>query len=307
MIRCSCEIEAQMAQVERIFHLANTPSEAELRTNNVPSQWPNKGSIEFEKVVLKYREDLPPALNDISLVISGQEKIGVVGRTGAGKSSLVNCLFRIIELSGGRILIDGVDISTLGLHDLREQLSIIPQDATLYSGTIRTNLDPNEQYQEHQLWYALEQVSLKPFVSELPDKLDHLVEEGGVNFSVGQKQLLCMARALLKGSKILILDEATASVDQETDLAIQKTLLEAFANRTVLVIAHRLATIINLDRVLVLQQGKVLELGHPADLLDNPDSEFSKLVEDTGPKSAEYLRRTARNNRELKRNFNKNL
>lgn len=316
MVRCGCQIEAEMSQVERISTLASVKPEAALKLS-VPSNWPSRGEIKFSDVTLAYREDLPPALKNLSFTIRPEEKIGIAGRTGAGKSSLVSCLFRIVEISGGAVYIDGVDIKTIGLHDLREQISIIPQDAMLFSGTIRTNLDPSGKHSDSEIWTALEQVNLKSLIFELRDQLDTKIEEGGLNLSVGQKQLACMARALLKGSKILVLDEATASVDQATDIIIQKTLRTVFANRTVIIIAHRIPSIIHCDRVMVLDQGQLLEVGHPHDLLQPLTTDisaplidsngtiktgaFAKLVEETGAASAEFLREEASQSYQSKR------
>uniref|UniRef100_A0A8C4VK38 Uncharacterized protein n=1 Tax=Gopherus evgoodei TaxID=1825980 RepID=A0A8C4VK38_9SAUR len=213
-------------------------------------------------------------------------QVGVVGRTGAGKSSLTNCLFRILEAAGGKIVIDGVDISTIGLHDLRQSLTIIPQDPVLFSGTLRMNLDPFDQHSDEEIWKALELAHLKTYVLDLPERLSHQVSEAGENLSVGQRQLLCLARALLRKSKILILDEATAAVDLETDHLIQTTIRSEFANCTVLTIAHRLHTIMDSNRVMVLQAGRIVEYDSPERLLQQQGL-FSTMAKDAGIASAQ--------------------
>uniref|UniRef100_A0A8C0GNK0 Uncharacterized protein n=1 Tax=Chelonoidis abingdonii TaxID=106734 RepID=A0A8C0GNK0_CHEAB len=212
--------------------------------------------------------------------------VGVVGRTGAGKSSLTNCLFRILEAAGGKIVIDGVDISTIGLHDLRQSLTIIPQDPVLFSGTLRMNLDPFDQHSDEEIWKALELAHLKTYVLDLPERLSHQVSEAGENLSVGQRQLLCLARALLRKSKILILDEATAAVDLETDHLIQTTIRSEFTNCTVLTIAHRLHTIMDCNRVMVLQAGRIVEYDSPERLLQQQGL-FSTMAKDAGIVSAQ--------------------
>uniref|UniRef100_A0A8C4XX76 ABC transporter domain-containing protein n=1 Tax=Gopherus evgoodei TaxID=1825980 RepID=A0A8C4XX76_9SAUR len=202
-------------------------------------------------------------------------------RTGAGKSTLTNCLFRIIERARGKIIIDGIDISTIGLHDLRGNLNIIPQDPVLFSGTLQSNLDPFGKYSDHELWEAVELCDLKNFVQSLPKKLLHEISEGGENLSVGQRQLVCIARALLRKTKILILDEATASVDMETDNLVQSTIRREFHNCTVLTIAHRLHTIMDSERVLVLGSGRIIEFDTPHNLLLQ-QGVFSKMVSEAG-------------------------
>lgn len=221
-------------------------------------------------------------LNGISFTINECEKIGIVGRTGAGKSSLALGLFRILEASGGRIFIDDVDISKLNLHYLRSRLTIIPQDPVMFSGTLRLNVDPLKANGDDVLWTALEQSSLKEFVQSLPDGLDTIISEGGANLSVGQRQLICLARALLRKTKILVLDEATASLDMETNDLVQKTIRLQFRDCTVLTIAHRLATIMDSDRVLVLDKGTVVEFDEPEILLRNETGIFCGMVQNEG-------------------------
>lgn len=208
-------------------------------------------------------------------------KVGIVGRTGAGKSSLTLGLFRIIEAAEGQIFIDGVDITQLGLHELRSRITIIPQDPVLFSGSLRMNLDPFDSYSDEEVWRALEYSHLKSFVSSLPNKLSHECSEGGENLSVGQRQLLCLARALLRKTKILVLDEATAAVDMETDNLIQSTIRSQFEDCTVLTIAHRLNTIMDYTRVLVLDKGEMAEFDSPSNLIAQRGA-FYKMAKDAG-------------------------
>uniref|UniRef100_A0AC11EVT6 Uncharacterized protein n=1 Tax=Ovis aries TaxID=9940 RepID=A0AC11EVT6_SHEEP len=259
-----------------------------------PSQWPNKGVVEFVDYRARYRDDLGLALQDITFQTHGEEKVGIVGRTGAGKSTLSNCLFRIVERSGGKIIIDGIDISTIGLHDLRGKLNIIPQDPVLFSGTLRMNLDPLDKYPDHELWEVLELCHLKEFVQSLPKKLLHEISEGGENLSVGQRQLVCLARALLRKTKILILDEATASIDFETDNLVQTTIRKEFSDCTILTIAHRLHSIIDSDRVLVLDSGRITEFETPQNLIHKRGLFFDMLTEagitgDSGAKNKQLF------------------
>lgn len=207
-------------------------------------------------------------------------KIGIVGRTGAGKSSLTLSLFRLIEPAGGKIIIDDIDISQIGLHELRSKITIIPQDPVLFSGTIRSNLDPFEVFTDTQIWTALEHAHLKHYVKGLESELEHKVVEGGENLSVGQRQLICLARALLRKTKVLILDEATAAVDLETDSMIQTTIRKEFKDCTILTIAHRLNTIMDSTRILVLDKGKIGEFDSPSNLLANKQSNFYSLAKD---------------------------
>ncbi|XP_058399729.1 ATP-binding cassette sub-family C member 2 [Diceros bicornis minor] len=270
LVRMTSEIETNVVAVERINEYINVENEAPWVTDKrPPAGWPSKGEIQFSNYQVRYRPELDLVLKGITCDIKSTEKIGVVGRTGAGKSSLTNGLFRILEAAGGQIIIDGVDIASIGLHDLREKLTIIPQDPILFSGTLRMNLDPFNNYSDEEIWEALELAHLKPFVAGLQLGLSHEVAEAGDNLSTGQRQLLCLARALLRKSKILIMDEATAAVDLETDHLIQTTIHNEFSHCTALTIAHRLHTIMDSDKVMVLDNGKIVEYGSPEELLKN--------------------------------------
>ncbi|KAI4303732.1 hypothetical protein MLD38_039329 [Melastoma candidum] len=292
VLRQASRAENSLNSVERAGVYIDLPSEAPaiVESNRPPSSWPSSGSIKFEDVVLHYRPELPPVLHGLSFTVSPHEKMGIVGRTGAGKSSMLNALFRIVELEKGRICIDGYDIAKLGLEDLRKNLSIIPQAPVLFSGTVRFNLDPFNEHTDIEIWEALERAHLKDVITRNSLGLDNEVSEGGENFSVGQRQLLSLARALLRKPKILVLDEATAAVDVGTDTLIQRTIREGFKSCTMLVVAHRLNTIIDCDRILVLDDGRAAEHGAPCDLLSNETGVFSKLVQSTGHANAEYLR-----------------
>ncbi|KDO75335.1 hypothetical protein CISIN_1g0003511mg, partial [Citrus sinensis] len=292
VLRLASLAENSLNAVERVGNYIELPSEAPLviESNRPPPGWPSSGSIKFEDVVLRYRPELPPVLHGLSFTIPPSDKVGIVGRTGAGKSSMLNTLFRIVELERGRILIDGFDIAKFGLMDLRKILGIIPQSPVLFSGTVRFNLDPFSEHSDADLWEALERAHLKDAIRRNSLGLDAQVSEAGENFSVGQRQLLSLSRALLRRSKILVLDEATAAVDVRTDALIQKTIREEFKSCTMLIIAHRLNTIIDCDRILLLDSGRVLEYDTPEELLSNEGSSFSKMVQSTGAANAQYLR-----------------
>ncbi|AWU74051.1 uncharacterized protein C5L36_0A06450 [Pichia kudriavzevii] len=296
IVRMTVDIESNIVSVERVMEYATLPHEAPavIEDKRPAANWPFNGEIEFKNYSTRYREDLDLVLKNINLSIKDKEKIGIVGRTGAGKSSLTLAIFRIIEAVEGHIEIDDVDTSKIGLLDLRSKLSIIPQDSQIFKGTIRSNLDPVEQYSDEELWDALKLSHLDKHVQQMYDEYDSKEEigfngllvpisEGGSNLSAGQRQLMCLARALVKKNcKVLILDEATANVDVHTDSIVQQTIRSAFADRTILTIAHRLNTIIDSDRIIVLEQGRVKEFDTPTNLLKKKDSLFYSLCKEGG-------------------------
>ncbi|XGW32576.1 hypothetical protein V3C99_017265 [Haemonchus contortus] len=281
-VRMTSELETNIVAVERIKEYSDTPIEGAHSKEKPADSWPQQGKIDIRNVFLRYREGLEPVLKDISVSIQPKEKVGIVGRTGAGKSSLTLALFRTVEIDSGCIEIDGENISKLSLEELRSRLTIVPQDPVLFSGTLRFNLDPFDAYTDEEIWNALRNAHLEPFVSSLAEKLQHQISEGGENLSVGQRQLLCLARALLRRPRILILDEAAAAVDAETDSLLQRTIREQFADCTVLTIAHRLHTVMDCDRLLVLSAGCVVEFDSPQALLTKTDGVFYGMAKDAG-------------------------
>ncbi|XP_075950709.1 ATP-binding cassette sub-family C member 4-like isoform X2 [Anarhichas minor] len=293
-VRQSAEVENMMTSVERVVEYTELESEAPWETQKrPPPNWPNRGLVTFDRVSFSYSGDGPLVLKDISATFQPNEKVGIVGRTGAGKSSLVSALFRLAEPQG-KIYIDGVLTSEIGLHDLRQKMSIIPQDPVLFTGSMRKNLDPFNQHSDEDLWKALEEVQLKSVVEELPGKLETVLAESGSNFSVGQRQLVCLARAVLRKNRVLVIDEATANVDPRTDELIQKTIRDKFSECTVLTIAHRLNTIIDSDRILVLDSGTIQELDRPFTLLQNKEGALYRMVQQTGQAEAAALLESAR-------------
>ncbi|CAG9768551.1 unnamed protein product [Ceutorhynchus assimilis] len=291
-IRQWSEMENTMTCIERVKEYAELVPEPDSQAKEPAKTWPETGSMKFDNVCLRYAPDEPYVLKDLSFQIKPTEKVGIVGRTGAGKSSIIAALFRLAEIDG-QILIDNVDSKTISLNKLRSNIAIIPQEPVLFSGSLRKNLDPFDEYNDEILWNALEEVELKTAVSDLPRGLESKMSEGGSNFSVGQRQLVCLARAVVRKSKILVLDEATASVDPHTDSLIQTTIRKKFAGCTVLTIAHRLHTIMDSDKVLVMDAGKSVEFDHPYVLLQDEQSIFSSLVEQTGKSMAANLREIA--------------
>jgi len=282
-VKMISEFESSITSVERVKEYSSVSSEADWEIENiVEKNWPTHGVIEFDDFSAKYRENLDFTLRNLKFKIIENEKIGIVGRTGAGKSSLTLALFRLLESTYGKIKIDNVNIRELGLHDLRQRLTIIPQDPFVFSGTIRENLDPFQSFTDKDLWDSLDKASLTEFVKSLKGKLDFKCLEGGENLSVGQRQLICLARAILRNTKILILDEATASIDPSTDKLIQTSIRKSFANNTVLIIAHRLDTILFCDRIMVLNKGEIVEFDSPENLLNDSKSDFYSMASAAG-------------------------
>ncbi|KAA3680058.1 uncharacterized protein DEA37_0013452 [Paragonimus westermani] len=289
LTRSASDMESSLVCVERIREYSEVPPEAPWRANNgqrMQNEWPSTGEIVFDEYSTRYRPGLELALISVTAYIKGGERIGIVGRTGAGKSSIALALFRLIEATSGRILIDGVNISKIGLHDLRESLTIIPQDPVLFAGPLRFNLDPSGTKTDDELWRALEESHLKDFFQEQNHQLDFHCAESGENLSLGQRQLVCLARALLDRKRILILDEATAAVDLRTDELIQETIRSGFIGHTILTIAHRLGTVMNYDRILVLKNGRVIEFDTPEKLLADKKSAFSEMASEAGVNKA---------------------
>ncbi|KAL2629428.1 hypothetical protein R1flu_014114 [Riccia fluitans] len=283
-----CNLENKIISVERIKQFTNLEREAPyvIEDSRPPTHWPSEGLIELRNLQVRYNPHSPLVLHGLTCRIEGGQKLGVVGRTGSGKSTLIQTLFRLVEPSGGNILIDGLDVTRIGLHDLRSRLSVIPQDPTLFEGTMRFNLDPLEQYSDAEIWEALDKCQLGDIVRASNMKLDLPVTENGENWSVGQRQLLCLGRALLKRTKILVLDEATASVDSTTDGLIQGTIRTEFGECTVITVAHRIPSVVDSDRVLVLSDGKIAEYDAPAHLLQDHSSFFYKLVSEYSTRSS---------------------
>nr|XP_011732134.1 multidrug resistance-associated protein 4 isoform X5 [Macaca nemestrina] len=293
-VRQSAEVENMMISVERVIEYTDLEKEAPWECQKrPPPTWPHEGVIIFDNVNFMYSLDGPLVLKHLTVLIKSREKVGIVGRTGAGKSSLISALFRLSEPEG-KIWIDKILTTEIGLHDLRKKMSIIPQEPVLFTGTMRKNLDPFNEHTDEELWNALQEVQLKETIEDLPGKMDTELAESGSNFSVGQRQLVCLARAILRKNQILIIDEATANVDPRTDELIQKKIREKFAHCTVLTIAHRLNTIIDSDRIMVLDSGRLKEYDEPYVLLQNKESLFYKMVQQLGKAEAAALTETAK-------------
>ena len=299
LIRIVSELESNMVSVERVSEYAGLESEEATGAmiqggvKAPPPNWPPAGAISFDKLELRYRPGLPLVLRGVSFDVKPGEKVGICGRTGSGKSTLIVAMWRLVEPCGGRVWLDGVDIGTLSLRNLRSRITCIPQDPILFSGDIRDNLDPFKEHGDEKLWFALEAVQLKAAVSEQGVGLLCPVAEYGENFSAGQRQMLCLARAMLRDTRVVCLDEATASVDLETDKVMQDVIADRFASRTILTIAHRINTIIENDKVVCLDRGELAAMASPAELLRDPKSMFSELVAETGEQSARNLRARA--------------
>ncbi|XP_077406385.1 ATP-binding cassette sub-family C member 3 isoform X1 [Vanacampus margaritifer] len=283
MVRMTSDLENNIVAVERVKEYSETKTEApwEIEDKKPHPDWPMQGNVDFHNYSVRYREGLDLVLKNLTLSVKGGEKVGIVGRTGAGKSSMTLCLFRLLEAAEGEIFIDDVKISEIGLHDLRSKLTIIPQEPVLFSGSLRMNLDPFEKYTDDEVWKALQHSHLHKFVSNQPAKLEMECSEGGENLSVGQRQLVCLARALLRKTRILILDEATAAIDLETDDLIQSTIRTQFEDCTVFTIAHRLNTVMDYTRVLVLDKGQIAEFDTPSNLISQRGI-FYGMAKDAG-------------------------
>lgn len=300
LLRQYAIVELSMNAVERILEYSEIAIEDQ-EGADAPAHWPAEGRLKVDDLVVSYASDLDPVLKGVSFSVEPNERVGVVGRTGAGKSSLTLALFRFLEARRGAVYIDGLDIGTIKLHDLRSRLAIIPQDPVLFSGTVRSNIDPFNQHDDKELREALERVHLVSSSSDEQENADDedanknpfeslatTVSEGGSNLSQGQRQLLCLARAIVARPKIMILDEATSAVDKATDALIQRSVREEFSSSTLIVIAHRLSTIADFDRILVLGEGRAVEFGTPRELFEREEGVFRGMVEDSG--EADVLR-----------------
>jgi len=291
------EIHGNMGAVEQARIMSELEGEHEPEQEvRTPPQWPSQGVIEFDGVVMPYLPGKPPVLKGITFKIHEGEKIGVVGRTGAGKSSLIVAMYRLAEISQGRIHVDSVDCSTISLNKLRSSMAIIPQEPVMFSGTIRTNLDPFGSYQDKEIIDVLHKCLLGPMLESSKEGLATHVEHMGSNFSLGTQQLMCLARAMLNPSRVLLLDEATAALDSDTNTAVQHVLQEHFSDRTIFTIAHRLDTIIDSDRILVMDAGVIAEFDRPDNLLEDEDSIFHELCRNTGRNQFQNLLARARTN-----------
>lgn len=297
IVRQSAEVVNQMVSVERILDYGQLDTEIYGKKDcgdEANVNWPVDGSIVVDNLTTRYRSNLPVVLSGVSFSVESGQKIGVVGRSGCGKSTLIQAIFRLLEAEEGKIFIGGVDIATLPLQKLRREIAVIVQTPVLFGGcSVRENLDPFGQYNDDSIHRALTAVQMIDFINEMQYGLDTCVADGGSNFSVGQRQLLCLARSLLGHNRILILDEPTANVDTHTDQLLQKTLKEKFSHATIISVAHRLDTVIKYDKILVLGDGKVLEFGHPKDLLLNANGHLYSMVKNTGALMSKTLRHKA--------------
>ncbi|KAG4941625.1 hypothetical protein JHK87_045496 [Glycine soja] len=280
LIQSQCSLENYIISVERLNQYMHIPGEAQevIEGNRPPSNWPVAGKVELNDLQIRYRPDGPLVLHGITCTFKAGHKIGIVGRTGSGKSTLIGALFRLVEPAGGKIVVDGVDISSIGLHDLRSRFGVIPQDPTLFNGTVRYNLDPLSQHSDHEIWEVLGKCQLREAVQEKEEGLNSPVVEDGSNWSMGQRQLFCLGRVLLRRSRILVLDEATASIDNATDLILQKTIRTEFADCTVITVAHRIPTVMDCTMVLSIRDGKLVEYDDPMCLMKKEGSLFNQLV-----------------------------
>lgn len=281
-IQNQCTLVNYIISVERVNQYMHLPSEAPIviEKNRPPTNWPNVGKVDIQDLQIRYRPDTPLVLRGVTCTFQGGHKIGIVGRTGSGKTTLIGALFRLVEPVGGKIVVDGIDISTVGLHDLRSRFGVIPQDPTLFNGTVRYNLDPLCQHTDQEIWEVLGKCQLREAVQDKTGGLDSIVVEDGTNWSMGQRQLFCLGRALLRRSKILVLDEATASIDNATDTMLQETIRSEFADCTVITVAHRIPTVMDCTMVLTMSDGKIAEFDEPMKLMRRDDSLFGQLVKE---------------------------
>ncbi|XP_059462993.1 ABC transporter C family member 10-like [Corylus avellana] len=281
-IQMHCSIANDIISVERLYQYMHIPSEAPqvIEGSRPMTYWPAVGKVEIQDLQVRYRPSAPLVLCGINCTFEGGHKIGIVGRTGSGKTTLISALFRLVEPAAGKIIVDGIDISQIGLHDLRSRLGIIPQDPTLFNGNVRYNLDPLSQYSDQEIWEVIEKCQLQETLQDKGKGLEALVVEDGSNWSVGQRQLFCLGRVLLRKSRILVLDEATASIDNATDTILQKTIRTEFADCTVIIVAHRIPTVMDCNMVLAISDGKVMEYDAPRNLMKREDSLFGQLVKE---------------------------
>jgi len=296
MVRQSAEIVNNLVSVERVSGFCRVSAEPPLfiEEDKNARDWPQEGNIDVHDLKVRYRASLPAALSNVSFQIKSGQRVGVVGRTGSGKSTLVQAIFRLLNAEEGNISIDGRDITSVGLNKLRTEISCIPQVPVLFSGcSLRENLDPFSKYEDAAVWHALRDVQMEEAVQDTPGGLNGIIAEGGSNWSCGQRQLLCLARAILRKSKILVLDEPTANVDSRTDVLLQRAVTKSFPNSTVIAVAHRLDTIIDYDMILVFGQGELLEFGTPAELISR-QGHFASMVKDTGEEMSKQLRQKAK-------------
>lgn len=271
-----------MTSVERVVEYSKV--EKERANGDAVDEWPQNGHIKFKNVEMRYVRSSQPVLKNLNFEVQPREKVGIIGRTGAGKSSIISALFKLYSVKGS-VVIDGINIKTIEFETLRKKISIIPQDPLLFVGSLRSNLDPNSEYDDEQLWKALKDVDMKKIV----ESLEMHITDGGGNFSAGQKQLICLARAILRNNRILVLDEATANVDPETDMFIQKTIKNKFSDCTIIIVAHRLDNVLNCDKVMVLDNGSIIEYDKPDTLLGNSDSTFYGMVKQAGLLKEEHV------------------
>ena len=269
------ELENQMTSVERLLEYEHM--EAEDKSGEEPDNWPENGQIRYQDVNLKYHKGNELILKQVNFVVEPGQKIGIIGRTGAGKTSIISALFRLYDLESGSITIDERDISKISLNTLRSEISVIPQNPVLFSGTLRSNLDPYNKLSDEELWKTLKSINIKGLID-----LNEQIEEAGSKYSTGQKQLLCLARTIIRNNKIVVLDEATASMDPETDALVENIIENQFSGKTMLVIAHKLASVLKCDKVMVVDDGRVVEFDKPSVLMKNSKSTFYFLISRSG-------------------------